>query len=171
MGHPGSRAGRLLRREAAEATVLDRRRKGPPRHPGIKPRALLDVAIGGAVGALARDLLIKAMPGARHGFPWGTLLVNMLGCLFIGILTTYLLKGRPHPVARPLLVTGYLGGFTTFSHLIDGVHALGRAGAWDQGAVYAVVSVVGGWIAVAAGLWGGKLLPARSAGPEGGPPT
>lgn len=171
MGHPGSRAGRLLRREAAEAAVLDRRRKGPPRHPGIKPRALLDVAIGGAVGALARDLLIKAMPGARHGFPWGTLLVNTLGCLFIGILTTYLLRGRPHPVARPLLVTGYLGGFTTFSHLIDGVHALGRAGAWDQSAVYAVVSVVGGWIAVAAGLWGGKLLPARSAGPEGGPPT
>ncbi|WP_179278632.1 FluC/FEX family fluoride channel [Actinomadura mexicana] len=171
MGNGGRPGRHLLHREAAEATVLDRRGRGRVRHPGIKPRALLDVAIGGAVGALARDLLIKAMPGAEHGFPWGTLLVNMLGCLFIGILTTYLLKGRPHPVARPLLVTGYLGGFTTFSHLIDGVHALGRAGSWDQSIVYAVVSVVGGWIAVAAGLWGGGLLPYRSAGPEGGAPT
>ncbi|WP_141582570.1 CrcB family protein [Actinomadura sp. WMMA1423] len=170
MGDPGRAEGRLLHREAAETSVLDRGRKGPLRHPGIAPRALLDVAIGGAVGALARDLIIKAMPGARHGFPWGTLLVNMLGCLFIGILTTYLLKGRPHPVARPLLVTGYLGGFTTFSHLIDGVHALGRAGVWDQSAVYAVVSVVGGWIAVAVGLWGGGLLPYRAAGSEDGAP-
>ncbi|WP_329086914.1 CrcB family protein [Actinomadura citrea] len=171
MGDPGRSVGRLLRREAAEASVLDRHRKGPPRHPGIRPRALLDVAIGGAVGALARDLLIKAMPGARHGFPWGTLLVNILGCLFMGILTSYLLKGRPHPVARPLLVTGYLGGFTTFSHLIDGVHALGRAGTWDLSAVYAVVSVAGGWIAIAVGLWGGRLLPYRPTGPETGTPS
>lgn len=171
MGDPGRSVGRLLRREAAEASVLDRHRKGLPRHPGIRPRALLDVAIGGAVGALARDLLIKAMPGARHGFPWGTLLVNILGCLFMGILTSYLLKGRPHPVARPLLVTGYLGGFTTFSHLIDGVHSLGRAGTWDLSAVYAVVSVAGGWIAIAVGLWGGRLLPYRPTGPETGTPS
>ncbi|GAB2447734.1 hypothetical protein GCM10027187_13280 [Streptosporangium sandarakinum] len=94
--------------------------------------------------------------------------MNLLGCLFMGALTTYLLKGRPHAFTRPLLVTGYLGGFTTFSHLIDGIHALGRAGSWDLSVTYAVVSVVGGWIAIVAGLLLGGLVPHRTDGSEGG---
>jgi CrcB protein len=171
MEDPGRAEGRLLHRDRAEASVLDRRKEGPPRHPGVRPGALLDIAVGGAIGALARHLIIEAMPGAQRGLPWGTLLVNMLGCLFMGVLTTYLLKGRPHAIARPLLVTGYLGGFTTFSHLIDGVYALGRAGSWDLSTAYAVVSVVGGWIAVVAGLWLGGLVPHRAKRAEGGAPS
>ncbi|MEU9832249.1 CrcB family protein [Streptosporangium sp. NPDC048047] len=171
MESPGRAEGHLLHRERAEASVLDRRGEGSPRHPGVRPGALLDIAVGGAVGALLRYLITEAMPGAEGGFPWGTLLVNVLGCLFMGVLTTYLLKGRPHAFARPLLVTGYLGGFTTFSHLIDGVHALGRAGSWDLSVVYAVVSVVGGWIAIVAGLRLGELVPHRAGGSEGGAPS
>lgn len=159
---------RLPRREHAEAALLDRRPTGPPRHPGIRPGPVLDVAVGGAVGALARHLIIEVMPGAQRGFPWGTLLVNLLGCLIMGVLTTYLLKGRPHPPARPLLVTGYLGGFTTFSHLIDGVHALGQAGDTGLSVTYAVVSVAGGWLAVGAGLWLGGRVPHRANPPEEG---
>jgi len=119
----------------------------------------LDIAIGGAIGALARYLITEAMPGAESGFPWGTLLVNTLACLFMGLLTTYLLKGRPHPVARPLLVTGYLGGFSTFSHLIDGIDALARDGSWGLSVTYAVVSVLAGLIAVVAGLRLGGMIP------------
>ncbi|MET9064221.1 fluoride efflux transporter FluC [Streptosporangium sandarakinum] len=171
MESPGGAEGRLLHRERAEASVLDRRGEGPPRHPGVRPGALLDIAVGGAIGALLRHLITEAMPGGQGGFPWGTLLVNILGCLFMGALTTYLLRGRPHAFARPLLVTGYLGGFTTFSHLIDGVHALGRAGGWDLGVTYAVVSVVGGWIAIVAGLWLGGLVPHRADGSGGGATT
>ncbi len=154
-------------RERAEASVLDRHKEGPPRHPGMQSRAFLDIAIGGAIGALLRYLITEAMPGAQGGFPWGTLLVNVLGCLFMGTLTTYLLKGRPHPVARPLLVTGYLGGFTTFSHLIDGIEALARAGSWGLSVTYAVVSVVAGLIAVVVGLWLGGLIPRPADRAEG----
>ncbi len=160
--------GRLLHRERAEAAVLDRGKKGPPRHPGLRPGVFLDIAVGGAAGALLRYLITEAMPGAQGGFPWGTLLVNLLGCLLMGVLTTYLLRSRPRAFTRPLLVTGYLGGFTTFSHLIDGIHALGRGGAWDLGATYAAVSVVGGWLAIALGLWLGGLVPSRGHGAEGG---
>ncbi|WP_198653385.1 fluoride efflux transporter CrcB [Actinocorallia populi] len=151
--------GRLLHREKAEASALDRNKTGPPRHPGMHSSAFLDIAVGGAIGALLRYLITEAMPGAKSGFPWGTLLVNVLACLLMGLLTTYLLKGRPHPSARLFLVTGYLGGFSTFSHLIDGIDALARAGSWGLSVTYAVVSVLGGLIAVAAGLRLGGMIP------------
>ncbi|MFF5264661.1 fluoride efflux transporter FluC [Actinomadura viridis] len=168
MEDEGKAEGRLLHRERAEAATLDRGKEGPPRHPGVRPGALLDVAVGGAVGALARYLIIQAMPGAQRGFPWGTLLVNVLGCLIMGVLTTYLLKGRPRAFIRPLLVTGYLGGFTTFSHLIDGTSALGRAGSWNLSVTYAVVSVLGGWGAIVVGLWLGGRVPHPAGRPAGG---
>ncbi|MFI6483794.1 CrcB family protein [Nonomuraea sp. NPDC050663] len=147
-------------RERAEAAVLDRGRHARPRHPGLTAAALLDIAVGGALGTLARWLITEALPGARTGFPWGTLAVNLLGCLLVGIITTYLLKGRPRPFVRPLLVTGYLGGFTTFSHLIAGMDLLGGG----QAVTYTLVSVVGGWIVLGVGLWLGGLLPHHAEG-------
>ncbi|MDX6740429.1 CrcB family protein [Actinocorallia sp. A-T 12471] len=154
----------VRRGEAAEASALDRSGAGPARHPGNAVSALLDVAVGGALGALARWLITAAMPGAQGGFPWGTLLVNLLGCLVMGFLAAYLIKGRSPRFARPLLVTGYLGGFTTFSHLIDGTYSLGHDGAWGDGLGYAAVSVVGGWIAILVGLWAGGRTPHRNPG-------
>jgi CrcB protein len=164
------RAGeRLLHREKAEASLLDRHGgTGPPRHPGLDPRVFLDIAVGGALGALARHLITEAMPGAQGGFPWGTLLVNTLACLLMGLLTTYLLQGRPHPFVRPLLVTGYLGGFSTFSHLIDGVDSLARDGDWGASVAYAAVSVLFGLLAVAAGLRLGGMIPHPSGRRGGG---
>ncbi|MEV4257749.1 CrcB family protein [Spirillospora sp. NPDC049652] len=149
------------RREAAEASALH-----PPAHPGPPPakpglsaQVIIDVALGGALGAVVRYLLSEVIPAARSGFPWNTFTVNMLGCLAMGLLTTYLLRGRPHPMARPFAVTGYLGGFTTFSHLIDGIHTLGRDGRPGLGFAYAATSVVVGWIAVAVGLVLGARIP------------
>lgn len=159
MEDTGGTGGHLLHREQAEASALDRNKTGPPRHPGLRSHAFLDIAIGGAVGALLRYLITEAMPGAQGGFPWGTLLVNVLACLLMGLLTTYLLKGRPHPSARLFLVTGYLGGFSTFSHLIDGIESLARDGSWVLSVTYAVVSVLGGLIAVVAGLRLGGMIP------------
>ncbi|MEV5824130.1 CrcB family protein [Spirillospora sp. NPDC052242] len=140
--------GRLGHRERAEAAVL---------HPSARARALAEIAFGGALGALARYLLGEAIPTDPTGFPWDTFTVNMLGCLAMGVLTSYLLGGRPHPWVRPLAITGYLGGFTTFSHLIDDLHSLdGEPG---LAAGYAVASVVLGWVAVAAGLVLGRRIP------------
>ncbi len=116
-------------------------------------RALLFVAIGGGFGAVARHLLTQTLLGASHPLPWPTLIVNTVGCLLMGLLTAELTR---HPLHRRpvkmLLGTGFLGGFTTFSHLVDGVRELTVGGAPGWAAVYLVLSVLLGLLAVWAGI-------------------
>lgn len=78
---------------------------------------VLAVAIGGALGSIMRYLLSKYVQKlAGLEFPIGTLFVNILGAFLIGIAFSYLVeKLAIHPIARALLITGFLGGFTTFS--------------------------------------------------------
>ncbi len=72
------------------------------------------VALGAAVGALLRWGAGLALNGLWAGFPLGTLLVNALGGLLIGVAMVWFARS-PHELLRLLLVTGLLGGFTTFS--------------------------------------------------------
>ena len=72
------------------------------------------VAVGAAVGALLRWGAGLAFNGLWAGFPLGTLLVNALGGLLMGVAMVWFARS-PHEVLRLLLVTGLLGGFTTFS--------------------------------------------------------
>jgi CrcB protein len=78
---------------------------------------LAAIALGGALGALARYGVgrgVHAVVGA--GFPYGTLLVNVAGCLAIGYLYVELTeRSIAAPEVRALLMTGFLGAFTTFS--------------------------------------------------------
>ena len=76
---------------------------------------ILLIAIGGAVGSLARYGLGGLVQGNRMGFPIGTLVVNMLGCLAMGLLARWLKIGLAGPQLRLLFGIGFLGGFTTFS--------------------------------------------------------
>ena len=77
-------------------------------------RALILVALGGALGSMARYGVGMALAAwAGLSFPFGTLVVNVLGCFLIG-LALAAGWGAEHPL-RLLLVTGFLGGFTTFS--------------------------------------------------------
>jgi len=76
----------------------------------------LFVAAGGAVGAVARWLLSGYVQRATDPFfPWGTLVVNVLGSLFLGFVATAALQGFFTRSQRLLLATGFAGGFTTFS--------------------------------------------------------
>jgi len=76
------------------------------------PAALLLVAAGGAIGSVLRYLIsLLAVAHLGTGFPWGTLAVNVIGSGAIGVLAGLGVGGG----ARLLLVTGLLGGFTTFS--------------------------------------------------------
>lgn len=77
----------------------------------------LSIALGGALGACARygvgSLAVRFL---GHGYPYGTLIVNVVGSLMMGILIEYMaLRWSPSPEVRTFLVTGFLGAFTTFS--------------------------------------------------------
>lgn len=80
-------------------------------------QALLLVALGGALGSVARHLAsLGVARWSGPGFPWGTLFVNIAGSLLIGLVMAWVLKaGEARENMRLLLVTGVLGGFTTFS--------------------------------------------------------
>ena len=107
-------------------------------------QTLLWVAAGGALGAVARSLvtgvLFTWVPGA---YPWGTLVVNVVGSFAIGVLFASLSGALwLHTIARPFLVVGFLGGFTTFSAFsIETLTLLddGRAGI---AVAYALTSVL-----------------------------
>nr|WP_221333552.1 CrcB family protein [Nocardia transvalensis] len=74
------------------------------------------IAVGGGVGALARYGLAQWWPTPAGGFPWVTFVTNVLGCFLIGVLMVAITDiWSPHPLVRPFLGVGILGGFTTFS--------------------------------------------------------
>ena len=78
---------------------------------------LLAVAAGGALGSVARYLVgIGAAKWLSPGFPWGTLIVNVLGSFLIGVLAeAFALKWDASQATRAFLIVGICGGFTTFS--------------------------------------------------------
>ncbi|RBM22117.1 CrcB family protein [Streptomyces sp. PT12] len=104
------------------------------------------VVAGGAVGAVLRyltDRAVRARLGER--FPWGTWLVNVVGCAFIGLLTGVAAE------ARLLLATGLCGALTTYSTFAwETVALAGRDARWPA-AGYAVGSVLTGLAATVAG--------------------
>jgi CrcB protein len=121
--------------------------------------AYLWVALGGATGAAARFAVAQWM-GARWGwtFPWGTFTVNVTGSLAIGLVMTLLLARGADPAYRLLLVTGFLGGYTTFSAFSFEALGLLEARRWDAAALYVTGSVVLGLLATALGLGLGRML-------------
>jgi CrcB protein len=117
------------------------------------------VAIGGALGSVARLGAVEL--GARcwgHEFPWGTLIVNIVGSFVIGFFATVTdaeMGGR-WPVGvtgRQFFMTGVLGGFTTFSAFSLQTLALARGSEWTKAGGYAIGSVVLCLI----GVWLGHL--------------
>jgi CrcB protein len=101
---------------------------------------LLAVALGGAAGSVLR---YAVQAGLRGAFPWGTLAVNLLGSLLIGVCAGWSERTGAAWV-RPWLMTGFLGGFTTFSAFSLENVALLREGRLGVAAAYAGTSVVAG---------------------------
>ncbi|ADP82221.1 fluoride efflux transporter CrcB [Pseudofrankia inefficax] len=93
---------------------------------------LLVISAGGVLGACARYGAALAWPTPAGAFPWTTWAVNVSGCAAIGVLMVLIAEVRTaHPLVRPFLGTGILGGFTTFStYAVDTQRLLdaGRAG-------------------------------------------
>lgn len=118
------------------------------------------IAAGGALGALARYLLgglVQGWGGAR--FPLGTLVVNMTGCLVMGVVMTLLTeRGVVHPNWRFLVPVGFIGAYTTFSTFEYETFRAMEEGAWLVALANILVSVVVGFIAVALGVIGTRQL-------------
>ncbi|MEM8587467.1 MAG: fluoride efflux transporter CrcB [Pseudomonadota bacterium] len=119
----------------------------------MQPSLLIAIAAGGAVGAVGRYLVVSAVGHwMGQGFPWGTLAVNVLGSLVMGILVEVMaLVWSPSPELRALLVVGVLGAFTTFSTFsLDVVFLIDR-GEFLSALAYILASVV----VCVAGLYAG----------------
>jgi fluoride exporter len=124
-------------------------------------------AVGGVLGALSRWGVAEALPRSPTGWPWATLLANLVGCLLMGVLLARL-AGTGAPWVQPLVGAGVLGGFTTYSAFAVETVQLVEAGALLSAAGYAAASMLGGVLAVAVGLrLGGGT--AGEAGPAGRP--
>lgn len=121
------------------------------------------IAAGGALGATARFAAETALPqGSPAAFPWATLLVNVLGCLLIGVLMWFVLEAwGERRYARPFLGVGVLGGFTTFSTYAAESRGLLVAGSWASAVLYLVGSVLLGLLAVRVGYLLGPRLALR----------
>lgn len=105
----------------------------------------LAVGLGGGLGALARYGLARGAErlAPAASLPLGTLAANVVGCFVIGVLGVRL-SPAAHPQAFALLVTGFLGGFTTFSAFGFEHVALVQRGATGAALLHAAAHVVGG---------------------------
>ncbi|MBI3899012.1 MAG: fluoride efflux transporter CrcB [Gammaproteobacteria bacterium] len=105
---------------------------------------LFAIAIGGAVGSVLRFWLSNVVHAfAGRGFPFGTLSVNVLGCLLMGFLfVVFVDRFSNDTVLRAGVLIGVLGGFTTFSSFSIETYNLIEQGAWLKAALNASLSVV-----------------------------
>ena len=123
-------------------------------------RQLLFIALGGSIGSIARFLSQK-WAGHLLGehFPFGTLVVNIAGCLLIGIFYDLSVRHSSFsPDLRLLLMTGFCGGFTTFSAFSLENMALLQQERYAAVIVYTGISVAAGLVAVWAGYWLSRIL-------------
>lgn len=101
------------------------------------------IALGGAAGSVLRYLVGgRVQHFAPHGFPVGTLTVNVLGCLLIGALARVFLNMQTAGEWRALLVVGFCGGFTTFSTFSFETVGLIEGGEYARAATYIAGSVL-----------------------------
>lgn len=119
------------------------------------------VALGGALGSVLRWAVIVLAAGRfGAGFPWGTLIVNIVGSFIIGIV--FELAGGSvislSPAARLFIATGICGGFTTFSTFSLDALTLSRDGAPGEALLYLAGSVAAGLVAVYLGVVTGRLV-------------
>ena len=155
-----ARLGAAHRLSPAGALTSDRFGANEPRlhGSGCRMSVLMQIALGGAIGASLRHLTGRQV--TTHllgtGFPWGTLAVNVIGCFVMGLLAIAAgaapaISGWQH--FAPFLMTGVLGGFTTFSAFSLEAFLLAERGRPALAVAYVGGSVAAGLVAFALGVW------------------
>ena len=107
------------------------------------------IAAGGAIGTSARYLIGSAWPTPSGSLPWATLMINVVGCALIGVLMVLVSDvWTRHRLIRPLVATGILGGFTTFSAYSVDIQGLLDDGRPITALLYLAITVSGALAAV-----------------------
>ncbi|HEY1989870.1 MAG TPA: fluoride efflux transporter CrcB [Acidimicrobiales bacterium] len=150
--------------------------------PAFPTRRILVIAVGGALGTLARYEVSRAVVVSATGFPWATFAVNVSGSFLLGVILTVVAeRWPPTRYVRPFLAIGFCGGFTTFSTFA--VEAVRRTQLGDPvvAIVYLLASLAAGVAAVGLGVLVARRGPGQlaglmsadpdsDAGPSAGPP-
>ncbi|HTK15308.1 MAG TPA: fluoride efflux transporter CrcB [Acidimicrobiia bacterium] len=123
---------------------------------------LVAIAIGGALGALARYGISRWIHVATDTFPWATFWTNIAGAFVLGLFLTVAIERFPaRRFPRPFFAIGFLGAFTTFSTMAVETVTLIKDGVALLGVVYLLVSIVAGLLVAFAGIVTGRAVARR----------
>jgi len=169
VGHHAQRGG-----ASSSPDTADRYRDNVAPHQSQRPRLRLReqlpisaaVGVGGALGAAGRFGAHRLWPNSRGAFPWTALWINVLGCFLMGILMIAFkeLFPRAPKLLSPMLTTGMLGGFTSFSTYTNDTRDLYDRGSYGYGTQNLILTVVLCMAAVALGAAGTHALLRRRGG-------
>lgn len=152
---------------AEQGSLEDSKREGaangaPARQAGrrhAERTVLVVIAAAGALGALARYGFAHLVSSPAGHFPWATFWTNVSGSLVIGLVLVLVAERFPRArLARPLVATGFLGAFTTFSTYTVGTDLLVRDHRVALAVLYALASLAAGALAALAGILAARLL-------------
>lgn len=114
---------------------------------------LLLIFVAGGLGSVFRYVLGGFVQTKAHaGFPVGTLVVNVLGCIAIGIVAKFFLHSQTQLLTRTTLIVGFCGGFTTFSTFSYDALGLIAGGMWARATMYVGITVASCLVGTALGF-------------------
>jgi CrcB protein len=122
-------------------------------------KQVLLIFLGGGMGSVLRYLISSYFNSSENQLYFGTFLVNILGCLLLGLVLGISMKNSwMSSETTMLLGVGFCGGFTTFSTFSVEMHALLRVGNFSMFFLYVASSILIGILSVILGLWLSKGL-------------
>lgn len=134
----------------------------PRRDDRPRPSVLAAIAVGGALGGVARYEISLAHPSTPGGFPWATWAINISGAFVLAVIVTLVVeRWPPTRHLRPFLGAGFCGGYTTWSTAMTDTVLLVRDHHTRIAVAYLAASLAAGLAATVGGIWLARPRPSR----------